>query len=471
MSVSKLIGSAQIYIKDGKISSIEDIEYNDIGLKSSKILSDVIKSIFPKGSFDQDGALWLQVLDNKDVKLTQGALVEELNKTISLPLKTAEKITEAFEYHIKANPTPKDNIIKNRYIKNVVNGADWVFRQKIYHAKLADITTIALFAFTILAIVVSISTQSTHALDIVKHLKVTQVVFGGLNITVGGVLFGQSIMNFEKARKAQDKKEMTKAVVQALLSVVVATVGATAIISFYKNVSPYLLKSLFFSCAAGLFYIGANNFKEIQKLKKLLKTMDFKDFLTKMLQIADDEKKEIKAKLKNLNDGDIDKWLKKIITNEQYLLVKDLDLKLKKKLIIEKEMAMLEERKKAHFDAYLGKQLREESLDLLKKSNISEKETAELKTKIEEAIQLRIKAEIARLIAPILGITAFGISVAHFNNKTIQDLIYNSLMLVACSFSAPLNYKKNTRNVPVEEKVKEHQKNTLHNEKEPLLST
>ncbi len=385
--------------------------------------------------------------------------------SIFINITDKEKIIKAcqrqYAFEIATQPKPCNNskVSENRIKKLIVNSVDSFFRKRIIHAKLADIATLLLFAATIAICIISIHTGSLVALNFLNNnlMPYCNIAFATTTSSVGIVLFYQSILNYQKAKKANNKEEMRLAIAQAIFSLVIIGVGSMGILSAMNISNKVIIRTLFGMCSSYMFGLGIYNLRKTLILRKKFqeKKDSLNDLLKELLEIQEKEQLVIEDKINNLNDNEINNWLKKISSNEQFENLKSKNIEEKKQYISQKELEMLQQRKLSYFESIVGKSILKECIEFLNgQSNIQEND---LKEKLNKALNRKLFAESFRIIAPILGISAFGLDLGFnlnlFNNmsKNLETLIYTSIMFANVLIAAPLNYSKKDRNVPTEE--------------------
>ncbi len=405
---------------------------NDASLQQAlEIALDTIKTSFKPGRY------FLQVLDNKNIQIR-----DTLGNCL---FKSAEgKIQKVFNMYLGIKNI--ENQEKTPPSKNIfIKAIDYIFRQKLYHAKACDIASILLFGCIMLSIIL----HSPTALNITHTISnMSQPIFGGLNILVGSALLYQSYLNYKKAKKNQNKGNMKLAIATAFFSIVIMGLGGISVLSFEHITSDVLFKLALGSCSMLAMGFGVFNFSKAQVLKNKLKNQSFNKVLKEELEITKKEKENLKKNIHKYTTDELKNHLKKLLSEDQFKAIEENDKENKRKLLYVLELEMLQNRKTDHIQSIIGEKLIKEAKEFL----INNKNEKDLKNKIFSEITKRQIAESFRILGPILGIGGFILSrTSQISNK---EFTYNLLMLLSTISVFWLNYIKSWRYVPVEENKK-----------------
>jgi len=413
---------------------------SDIGLPSQKVLdiSDEIK-ISDENKY---------LISAKKTKKIKKHCLFILNKT------KPKYETETSKVDKSQNSNPiilNDKSILQKAFQNLLKGLDFIFVQKLIHAKSADIAVLGLFAFTILATALTIFAPHLSILHFAKlAASVSHPIFGGLNITVGMAIFVQAYKNLMKAKKNENREEMILAIVSMLFSFAIMATGFAAIANFSNDI---FLKSLFTICASFSFGVGIYNTIKTQLFRKKLNNAEnLKEFLKEQLQISIKEYEILKEKIANIHDIiEIEKLLKKYLSNEEYLKALKEDQDFKKALLFNLELQRLQRKKIANVEKILRSKITKRALDYITESKVQDKD---LEADIKKELNHRNIADALRIVATSLSIGAFGFNtLSKIESINLQNLIYYSTMMVSKLSGFWQNYVPSWRNVPADDKI------------------
>nr|NGX64143.1 hypothetical protein [Candidatus Anoxychlamydiales bacterium] len=374
--------------------------------------------------------------------------------------KTIEKSVKKNVEKIEKNSSPitmkSENILKNAF-KSFLKGLDYIFVQKLIHAKSADIAVLGLFAFTILATALTIFAPHLSIIHFANAAaSISHPVFGALNITVGLAIFVQAYKNFMKAKKNNNKEEMILAIVSMLFSFAIMTTGGAAIANFSNDI---MLKSLFTICASFSFGVGIYNTIKTQLFrKKLNDEKNLKKFLKKQLEISTKEYKIIYKKIKDLNNKiEIKKLLKTHLSTEEYVIVLGKNEEYQKDLLLDLERQSLQRKKTANLEKILRSKITKRAQDFIKGT-----EDLSLQADIKKELNHRNIADALRIIATSLSIGAFGFNtLSKIESLNVQNLIYYSTLMVSKLSGFWQNYVPSWRNVPADDQKELKKRKTM----------
>ena len=468
MSV-KAISTVTFSVDQNSDISVEKISSSSKKLQASNIVADTLKSLnLKEGNYTFEvfkdritqyynplGVKPLTIVsyknDSPTIEKITDAFKRQLrtqwifNKTIEKPLKGNVGKIDKNPSLITSNESSK-NILKNAF-KSFLNGLDFIFVQKLWHAKGADIVVLSLFAFTILATALTIFAPHLSILHFANTAaSASHPAFGVLNITVGMAIFVQAYKNFMKAKKNENKEEMILAIVSMLFSFAIMATGATAIANSSNDI---LLKSLFTICASFSFGVGVYNTTKTQLFRKKLNAKKLKEFLKEQLEISNKEYEIIDRKIKALNDEkEIAKLLKNHLSTKEYLEAISKDKKFQKDLLLNLELQALQRRKIANVEKILRSKITKRAIDYVK--GVEDKD---LLADIKKELNHRNIADALRIVATSLSIGAFGFNtLSKIENLNVQNLIYYSTMMVSKLSGFWQNYVPSWRNVPADDK-------------------
>ncbi|NGX44396.1 MAG: hypothetical protein K1060chlam3_00563, partial [Candidatus Anoxychlamydiales bacterium] len=253
--------------------------------KAQKI-ANTVRAALIKPSIEPTGTYTLNALKDHKIELlynplyTPAETIDLSNKINTAVTKTITTIFEEqfkddeIENHckwilnktkskLKGTKEEKTTFIQRRkkdFVELKKNPIDFLFVQKIYQNKFADIVTVGLFLTIILGLAVAlIAPQSIGLLHFALNTRhVLQPMFGVVTIGVGLGSTTQAIKNLIKAKKEKNKEDMILAILSLFYSLAIIATGSTALANFSND---SMLKALFTTCAGFSFIIGANNFR------------------------------------------------------------------------------------------------------------------------------------------------------------------------------------------------------------------
>lgn len=332
-------------------------------------------------------------------------------------------------------------------IRNIIN---YIFVEKLYHAKLTDVAFLALMVFTIISIALNHHHGSVFLSNFEHFVKgaryYSHPIFGGLNITVGLAILTQSIKNFRDAKKIKNNKDMLIAAFSMLFSLAIITTGSVAITSLSND---YLLKTLFTICAGFSLCLGSNNLIKTLILRKRLQKnkADLQKFFEDLILINKKEIDSYKQKIEALDEKTITKNLKNNATKVKFEKFQNQNLEKRRQKLLNIELVMLQKRKIEKIE----KLVRLEKTQRIIKASLGYIDIT-LEKDLKKELRNRSIAECFRIFAPLLAIGAFSINgAAHFDNSQNKNLVYYSIMLFSKLSGFWLNYSKRLRNVPAKE--------------------
>ncbi|NGX48976.1 MAG: hypothetical protein K940chlam5_00572 [Candidatus Anoxychlamydiales bacterium] len=475
--------------QDKTISDVESTFSSDQNLQIANIVKDALTT---KASDATTGRYTLKILEDHKIELLYNPLSMtslQIDLSSRIDATAIEKITTAFKEQLKDEKIKKhcewifnktiekyldknvtkvdmadqtiiskksENILKNAF-KTFLKGLDYVFVQKLIHAKAADIAVLSLFAFTILATALTIFAPHLSILHFANTAaSVSHPAFGALNITVGMAIFVQAYKNFMKAKKNENKEEMILAIVSMLFSIAIMTTGGAAIANSSNDI---LLKSLFTICASFSFGVGIYNTIKTQLFrKKLNDAKNLKEFLKEQLEISNKEYEIIDRKIEALNDEkEIAKLLKNHLSTKEYLEAISKDKKFQKDLLLNLELQALQRRKIANVEKILRSKITKRAIDYVK--GVEDKD---LLADIKKELNHRNIADALRIVATSLSIGAFGFNtLSKIESLNVQNLIYYSTMMVSKLSGFWQNYVPSWRNVPADDKKELKKRKTI----------
>ena len=444
-------------------------------------IANIVRSALIKPSIEPTGTYTLKILEDYEIELRYNPLYTPA-KTIplssSIDSDATERITTLFkeqfkddeiENHckwilnktiskLKGTKEEKTTFIQRRkkdFVELKKNPIDFLFVQKIYQNKFADIVTVGLFLTIILGLAVAlIAPQSIGLLHFALNTRhVLQPMFGVVTIGVGLGSTTQAIKNLIKAKKEKNKEDMILAILSLFYSLAIIATGSTALANFSND---SMLKALFTTCAGFSFIIGANNFRHTATFfRKLKNAKNLKEFLKDQIEITKEEYLAKDAMVKSTSKAKILEKLKNHFSKEEFKGIETSNLKTDNKQYLETiyldvELQTLQKRKIAGLEKILRFKLANKAIDFLK---CSEVKNEELEKEINKELLKRAIADGCRLIATSLSISAFVFNIkTDIVSENLKNLIYFSMMEVSKLTGSWQNYFKSWRNVPAEDK-------------------
>jgi len=282
---------------------------------------------------------------------------------------------------------------------------------------------------------------------------------GILMLGSGFLQIKESINAFRNASKVKDSKEIAMSILKLIYSGVVIGLGLCTLTGFMSYTFPF-----YFLVGGISIILAVNGLISATKQKNEIDKVDENDpaqimnYLEKNLSLSKEKRNELKAKIYNYKDEDVQKWLKekaKKFSEEKIAFFKQaISLEEKQKMILNEEIQIAIEKKMQNYASIVRKETLKEAIEFVNKHNINfndEKIKEDLKklfAKIKEEIITKIKVELIKIfalyipftMAPALELAFRGIALF----EKIYYLVIGSLTLV--NFTTNLDPKR--RNIP-----------------------